>query len=491
MFHGYRVSNTGRCQWNDNGTWVSLSRRIDINKFVEVRLKVNGKYKDLSLARLVATLFVPNPGNHRIVTHIDGDRENCSAGNLMWVDGVKSVSKEKALNRIKRKHGEKYIMIGEFMGALVPTDFKCQCGHIFKKAPNRMYTEDAPCEQCRKEAKEEIKKQRDIKREKDKEKAREERLRNARNTREHSIYVYIFRDGCAYVGLTNGLKRRSGEHKKQKNISQVAKHSNKTGIPVPDPIVVERNLTPIQAKIKECLWTGWVGQWYKMLNVAPSGSLGAYNLNHTLDEARELLKKGLGRTELRDHYSWAYERLKDANELPPLPYQDHTIEEAMKLQELCKGRMKLKEKYYWAYKKLKTAGKLIDKKNADVSIEEITSALEKYPTRSLLNKFARRAYDAARYKGMLPPKPPKEPKKRNEPSRRYNIVEHTLENALVILERCKTRTKLSKYPWAYDMLKEHGYLPKKERTKCYYGGGRPKWSRKVRRTSAELAIKWV
>jgi len=46
----------------------------------------------LSLAKLVATAFVPNPMCYTSVRHIDGDKTNNSAENLMWVSSNKSLT---------------------------------------------------------------------------------------------------------------------------------------------------------------------------------------------------------------------------------------------------------------------------------------------------------------------------------------------------------------------------------------------------------------
>lgn len=40
--------------------------------------------KKISVSRLIAITFIPNPGNYLHLKHIDGDRSNCSISNLEW-----------------------------------------------------------------------------------------------------------------------------------------------------------------------------------------------------------------------------------------------------------------------------------------------------------------------------------------------------------------------------------------------------------------------
>lgn len=54
------------------------------NGYLVVYLRKNGKTFALYLHHLVAEAFVPNPENKPIVNHDDGDKNNCSATNLVW-----------------------------------------------------------------------------------------------------------------------------------------------------------------------------------------------------------------------------------------------------------------------------------------------------------------------------------------------------------------------------------------------------------------------
>lgn len=60
------------------------------NNILVPRLNPNGylivtlSYKQLSIHRLVAKHFLPNPYNHDYVNHLDGDKQNNNVTNLEW-----------------------------------------------------------------------------------------------------------------------------------------------------------------------------------------------------------------------------------------------------------------------------------------------------------------------------------------------------------------------------------------------------------------------
>lgn len=61
-----------------------LKYRFTKNGYARVQYKVNGKYVDRYVHRLVAELFIPNPNNYPCVNHINGDKNKNNVGNLEW-----------------------------------------------------------------------------------------------------------------------------------------------------------------------------------------------------------------------------------------------------------------------------------------------------------------------------------------------------------------------------------------------------------------------
>lgn len=82
----YAANELGEIKRVDSGRIVSsnLSGGNRGRTYKYVHLKVNGKYKNVLLHRIVANLFVPNPAGKPEVDHVDGNPMNCAASNLRW-----------------------------------------------------------------------------------------------------------------------------------------------------------------------------------------------------------------------------------------------------------------------------------------------------------------------------------------------------------------------------------------------------------------------
>lgn len=78
----YFISPMGKVWNNSKEHWQQQSAAGD---YLKVALCLNGKKEQITVHRLVALHFLPNPHNHPIVNHIDGDKHNNCLSNLEWV----------------------------------------------------------------------------------------------------------------------------------------------------------------------------------------------------------------------------------------------------------------------------------------------------------------------------------------------------------------------------------------------------------------------
>ena len=91
----YQVSNLGRLKsLKREINWYGGRTRIIPEKIIKVKfngfgykmhsLSRHGKNKYVSLHRLIALAFIPNPENEKCINHIDGNKLNNSLENLEW-----------------------------------------------------------------------------------------------------------------------------------------------------------------------------------------------------------------------------------------------------------------------------------------------------------------------------------------------------------------------------------------------------------------------
>lgn len=113
----YLVSNYGRVKTIDHPVWCKVNNSYSIRKgrfctptnknskkYWRVGIQINGKQKHVSIHRLVATAFLPNPENLPQINHKDGNKDNNHVSNLEWCtqsynqqhaidNGLKSIQK--------------------------------------------------------------------------------------------------------------------------------------------------------------------------------------------------------------------------------------------------------------------------------------------------------------------------------------------------------------------------------------------------------------
>ncbi len=84
----YQVSNLGYVRrvhiYRYSEPFKVLAIRKARNGYLRVGLCNNSKVKFVSIHRLVAETFIPNPNNYSCVNHIDGNKENNRCDNLEW-----------------------------------------------------------------------------------------------------------------------------------------------------------------------------------------------------------------------------------------------------------------------------------------------------------------------------------------------------------------------------------------------------------------------
>lgn len=87
----YEVSSFGAIRHKAFVTSDGKSIKPRILKGRIVRLVKDGKEENRRVWTLVAEAFVLNPGNKKIISHIDGDETNNKAENLKWIDAKENV----------------------------------------------------------------------------------------------------------------------------------------------------------------------------------------------------------------------------------------------------------------------------------------------------------------------------------------------------------------------------------------------------------------
>ena len=134
----------------------------------------------------------------------------------------------------------------------------------------------------------------------------------------HCIYVYLISEThSCYIGRTSSIKRRHNQHKfgwqnskGEKCIDNLYKHCASNNIEMPEPIILESNLSAIESQEREEYWlTQYRQDGWNALNKGAVGknrsSLGA-TLKWTYEKCKEEASKYKSKQEFRNHNQGAY-----------------------------------------------------------------------------------------------------------------------------------------------------------------------------------------
>ena len=318
------------------------SNKLTENEFVEKAIKVHGNTYDYSNLN-----YVNMSTRARIICQSHGEFYQVPSYHLLG-NGCPMCSSEKIRkrkvvefkNKLHEKYGDLFLFNEEeYVGGETKITFICKKhGTEHKLKPSDMLEQkNNPCNECKKENM--YKEYYDIARKYEYtcDFAREKRLVYERakemgwlddyfwlnnkdvspsfnSGKTQTIYVYEFPDNIAYVGLTNNVKRRHYQHKTGINENDsVYSYSVKNNIPIPEPIILEDELTREESKLAEEKWrktykkNGWV-----MLNKVKCGSLGGTNgISWTKDEIIEESKKYKNKEDMKKNSRTAYNKMMD------------------------------------------------------------------------------------------------------------------------------------------------------------------------------------
>ena len=93
-FPNYMVTVNGEVLSKRKG-WEPLNPGVIGDGYLGVQLYNRGYYKGISLHRLVAISFIPNPDNYSTVNHEDEDKSNNTVPNLKWMPLIANIHKYK------------------------------------------------------------------------------------------------------------------------------------------------------------------------------------------------------------------------------------------------------------------------------------------------------------------------------------------------------------------------------------------------------------
>ena len=101
-YENYTIDETGNI-WSKHYNRF-LKPTINKQGYLKVSLSKNCKRKYLSIHRLLALQFIPNPNNYPEVDHIDTNTSNNNLSNLRWATREMQIENRNAFGEIKHKY---------------------------------------------------------------------------------------------------------------------------------------------------------------------------------------------------------------------------------------------------------------------------------------------------------------------------------------------------------------------------------------------------
>lgn len=107
----YQVSNLGRIKTKSTG---KVRKQGITRGYPSFTFQIKGKAYNLTVHRIVAKAFIPNPNNYEVVNHKDGNKTNNNVDNLEWCTTQHNVREAYRLGlmNISEKHIEQMRNLG-------------------------------------------------------------------------------------------------------------------------------------------------------------------------------------------------------------------------------------------------------------------------------------------------------------------------------------------------------------------------------------------
>lgn len=151
----YKISNKGNVKsLRKNGKLEDIKTYKNQYGYLTFGLRKNGKRRTAFVHVEVAKAFIDNPNNYEDVHHIDYNKENCCADNLMWLSHADNV-KDYYCNTpnpkyVKDANGD-YIKIKKDYGICVDcgkiiNSYSTRCRDCAAKEIPRKYKDSKPLE---------------------------------------------------------------------------------------------------------------------------------------------------------------------------------------------------------------------------------------------------------------------------------------------------------------------------------------------------------